>query len=191
MKGRYLKMKKIISVMFALMMLVGLMVPVMSNAESTDGHDVMYVVCANGKTLNVREAPSKSSKLLYRVENGSKLEIAEPESDGWVLVRQGDKPYGFVMTKFLQAKKPYKYDLTERADDFKAVTPYTVTAKARGKNTDESVGLRTQPTKKSASIRRLMAGDQLQVIEVGKTWSKVIDPQTGATGYVANDYMIR
>ena len=36
-----------------------------------------------------------------------------------------------------------------------------------------------------------MAGDKLQVIEVGKTWSKVIDSQTGLTGYVANDYMMR
>ena len=107
-----------------------------------------------------------------------------------MLVRQDGKPYGFVMTKYLKAK-PNKYMATEKASDFQAVNPYTVTAKARGKNTAESVGLRIEPTKKAAMIRRLMAGDQLQVIEVGKLWSKVIDPQTGRTGYVANDYMIR
>ena len=184
-------MKKIATGICALMLAVGVMVPVMSNAENPDGHSVMYVDCANGGPLMVRYSPTKNSKVLYRAANGSKLEIAEPSSDGWVLVRQDGKPYGFVMTKFLKGNKPNKYALTEKASDFKAVTPYTVTAKARAKNTNESVGLRTQPTKKSAAIRRLMAGDQLQVIEVGKTWSKVIDPQTGLTGYVANDYMMR
>ena len=178
-------MKKIATGICALA--VGTMVPVISNAAS-----YAYVDCANGGALNVRDNPTKNSPVLYRAANGSKLEVsAEPTSDGWVLVRQDGKPYGFVMTKFLKSNKPNKYALTEKASDFKAVTPYTVTAKARAKNTNESVGLRTQPTKKSAAIRRLMAGDQLQVIEVGKTWSKVIDPQTGLTGYVANDYMMR
>ena len=40
----------------------------------------------------------------------------------------------------------------------------------------------------SQAIRRLAAGDSLQVIARGKVWSKVMDPLTGKTGYVANDY---
>ena len=191
MKGRFSKMKKMVSVMFALMMLVGLMVPVMSNAENPNGHKMMYVVNSDGRSLNVHENPSNDSAILYRAENGSKLRIGEPAADGWVMVRQGDKACGYVMTKYLQAKKPGKYDLTERKDEIKAVNPFTVTAKARGRKTAESVGLRTLPTKKSASIRRLYAGDRLEVFAVGKTWSMVLDPKTGLTGYVANDYMIR
>ena len=66
---------------------------------------------------------------------------------------------------------------------------YTVIAKARNSKTEESVGLRVKPSKKSTAIRRLMAGDTLTVIAVGKTWSKVKDPETGKTGYVANDYI--
>ncbi|MBQ6563411.1 MAG: SH3 domain-containing protein, partial [Clostridia bacterium] len=52
-------------------------------------------------------------------------------------------------------------------------------------------GLRVSPNKTAKSIRRLAAGDVLQVIATGKTWSKVVDPATGRTGYVANDYMVR
>ena len=46
-----------------------------------------------------------------------------------------------------------------------------------------------KPNKTSQSIRRLMAGDQLQVIAVGKTWDKVVDLTTGQTGNVASAYM--
>ena len=49
--------------------------------------------------------------------------------------------------------------------------------------------LRVKPNKTSQSIRRLTAGDQLQVIAVGKTWDKVVDLTTGQTGYVASAYM--
>ena len=94
-----------------------------------------------------------------------------------------------MMTKFLKSTKPGKYDLNERSDDFKKVKSYTVIAKARNSKTEESVGLRVKPCKKSNAIRRLMAGDTLTVIAVGKTWSKVKDPETGKTGYVANDYI--
>ena len=38
-------------------------------------------------------------------------------------------------------------------------------------------------------IRCLAAGDELTVVAVGKTWSKVVDTATGRTGYVANDYI--
>ena len=55
--------------------------------------------------------------------------------------------------------------------------------------TSSKVGLRVKPSKKSNAIRRLMAGDTLTVIAVGKTWSQVKDPETGKTGYVANDYI--
>ena len=43
----------------------------------------------------------------------------------------------------------------------------------------------------SAMVSLLAAGDELQVIAVGRVWSRVIDLTTGQTGYMANDYMIR
>ena len=47
-----------------------------------------------------------------------------------------------------------------------------------------------KPNKTSTAIRRLMAGDQLQVIARGQVWSQVMDPVTGKTGFVANDYIM-
>ncbi len=48
-----------------------------------------------------------------------------------------------------------------------------------------------KPNKTAQAIRRLTAGDELKVIAVGNTWSRVIDLTTGKTGYVANDYIER
>ena len=185
-------MKKFVSIMFALMMVLGLMIPVMSGAESADGHDKMIVSCSNGNKLNVRDMPSaKIGKLLYRVENGKTLTILHDETTpaGWAKVRYGSKETGYVMTKYLRANKSEKFEKLENETDFKAVTPYIVAAKARGNHTTQSVGLRIAPTKNSDAIRRLNAGDRLQVLEVGNEWSKVVDLKTGSTGYVANDYI--
>ena len=46
------------------------MVPVFGSAESVSGHSSMYVYCANGKRLNVREEPSLHADRLFRLENG-------------------------------------------------------------------------------------------------------------------------
>ncbi len=184
-------MKKILSVAIVLMMLLGLMIPVIASADTAVG--TLWVNCADGKRLNVRAEPRKNSKLLYRVESGKSVTaLATPVAvKGWTYVRQEGKAAGWVMTKFLQGNKPGKYEVTERSDNFVKVTAYTVTAKAINKNSDHSVGLRVKPNKTASAIRRLTAGDKLQVVAVGKTWSKVVDLATGRTGYVANDYIAR
>ena len=185
-------MKKFVSIMFAVMMIVGLMIPIMSSAESVEGQDIMYVATRKGRMLNIREQPSQSSRILYRVGSGKVLKILHDEEtpEGWAKVQRGNKTVGYAMTRFLKAKKGQtSYYVTESKDDFRAVEAYTVTALPRGKNTSQSVGLRAEPNKNSAAIRRLTAGDRLEVVEVGNVWSKVVDLKTGKTGYAANNYL--
>ena len=180
-------MKKVISIMLAVMTLMGLMIPVFAGAEG----NIRYVNCEDGKRLNVRE--TANGKIAYRIECGTQVEImptvAAPA--GWAYVRvDGHTNGGFVMTKFLVSSKPGENEITERSDHFVPVTPYTVKAKALNSRTEQSVGLRVSPNKTSRAIRRLAAGDTLQVIARGNTWSRVVDPTTGETGYVANAYMV-
>ena len=186
-------MKKILSIAIVVLMAIGLMIPVFASAETAAPGQSLWVNCADGKRLNVREAPNKGSKLLYRVECGTKLEVVASSSTakGWICVKASGKPVGYVMSQFLQASKPGKYEITERSDNFRAVSAYTVTAKALNAQSDKSVCLRAKPNKTASSLRRLTAGDKLQVLAVGKTWSKVKDLTTGRTGYVANDYIAR
>ncbi len=186
-------MKTVLKILAVLMVVLSLLVPVFASAASAknvEGHEYMWVNCENGKTLNVREEPSTKAKVLYTVECGTQLIVVSDYNGEWACVYQARKRVGYVMTKFLVYEKPGKYEITEREDNFKVLDrPYTVTALARGKNTTESVGLRVKPNKTSKMVRRLQAGDTLTVIEVAKTWSRVIDDLTGETGYVANDYI--
>ena len=178
-------MKKLIAIAIVLVTVFALTIPALAENEGF-GID-MWVNCANGKTLNVREAPSTNSRTITRLPCGTKVHVDYSCGNGWVAI--SDYHFsGYVQAKFLVASKPGKYEITERDDNFVAVN-YLATAKALNANTDRSVGLRVKPNKTSGAIRRLSAGDRLEVIARGKTWSKVVDMQTGRTGYVANDYV--
>ena len=171
-----------------LMMVVGLMIPVFASAEG----ETLWVNCENGKTLNLRVEPSKSARKIKGLECGTKVTVlpVSNETEGWTCVRANGKD-GWVMSKFLVARKPGKYEITEREDNFHDVTNYTVSAQPLKGQPEKSVCLRVKPNKTSKSIRRLASGDQLTVVAVGKTWSKVVDTATGRTGYVANDYIAK
>ncbi len=181
-------MKKLISAIMILVTVFALMIPAFADTASSGYGKDMWVNCADGYRLNVREEPSTGAKLLTRYDCGTKVEILTDCGNGWVYVTNG-KTSGYVMKKFLQEKKPGKYEITERSDHFVSVVPYIVCAKPLNDKTDASVGLRVKPNKTSQAIRRLEAGDQLEVIERGNVWSKVVDLRTGMTGYMANDYM--
>ena len=108
-------MKKFVSIMFAVMMIVGLMIPIMSSAESVEGQDIMYVATRKGRMLNIREQPSQSSRILYRVGSGKVLKILHDEEtpEGWAKVQRGNKTIGYAMTQFLKATKPIQYKVPE------------------------------------------------------------------------------
>ena len=182
-------MKKLIAIAIVLVTVFALTIPALAENEGF-GID-MWVNCANGKTLNVREAPSTNSRTITRLPCGTKVHVDYSCGNGWVAI--SDYHFsGYVQAKFLVSSKPGKYEITERDDDFVSLkNPYMVSAKALNGKTDRSVGLRVKPNKTSGAIRRLNAGDRLQVIARGKTWSKVVDMQTGRTGYVANDYILK
>ena len=182
-------MKKMISIAVILVTVFALMIPAFASAGAY-GTD-MWVNCADGKRLNLRMEPSTNGALITRFNCGTKVEVTEDLGNGWVHVVT-DEFCGYVMKKFLVSSKPGKYEITERDDNFVAVKhPYIVTAKALNNRTESSVGLRVKPNKTARAIRRLDAGDQLEVIAKGRTWSQVIDLRTGRTGYVANDYLQR
>ncbi|MBR2822383.1 MAG: SH3 domain-containing protein [Clostridia bacterium] len=179
-------MKKLMTIALAVMMLLGLMVPMLASAEG----ETMWVNCPNGKTLNLRVEPSQNARKLKQLECGTKVTVlpVSNETAGWTCVRANGKD-GWVMTKFLVDTKPGKYEITERDDNFRDVDHYTVSAQPLKGHDEKSVCLRVKPNKTAKSIRRLASGDMLTVVAVGKIWSKVVDNTTGSTGFVANDYI--
>ena len=137
-------MKKILSIVMILVTVLALMVPAFASAEEYSGVD-MWVNCDNGKTLNVREEPRTGSRVITRLECGTKVHVDYFTGDGWAAI--SDYHFsGYVQAKFLVSEKPGKYEITEREDDFVAVKePYLVSALARSAKSDSSVGLRVCP----------------------------------------------
>ena len=184
-------MKKILSVAIVLMMLLGLMIPVFSSAETAP--QTVWANRLDRRCINVHASADVDSRILYRVDCGTRMEIvpSDQQAKGWLLVRKDGKDAGWVKKKFLMDRKPGKYDYTEKEENFRNVDAYTVTAVALNAKTSKSVCLRSAPNKISDSIRRLTAGDTLKVVAEGNTWSRVVDAVTGETGYVANDYIAK
>lgn len=182
-------MKKTLCVLLAVLTLALAVAPAMAVINYPEFCDVMYVNCANGKTLNMRKTPGGDKML--SLENGTKVYVSrEFMSMEWSEIYLENGKHGYVKTEFLQEKKPGKYDITERDDNFvEFKRPYIVTAKALNNKTDKSVGFRKKPNKQAASWCRLEAGDELLAVAGGKIWLKVIDRETGKTGYVAEDYV--
>jgi hypothetical protein len=144
----------------------------------------------NTSWLKAHDKPSYSATVVDSYRRDFAVTIAQRYDNGWAKVRF--RPGGaavYVQTKYLQAGQLGKYQATENLQNFVAVNPYTVIAKALNARTGKSVGLRPVPSKASQEIRRLQAGDQLHVIARGSVWSQVVDLRTGKTGYVANDYV--
>lgn len=181
-------LKKVTGILLIIATLFLTVAPALARGNDLSLLDIAYVNCADGKRLNVRTSPN--GEIDCRLDCGTKVYILEYLRNGWAEITTDNGTWGYVKTEFLQEKKPGKYEITEREDNFRNVRKtYIVTAKALSKKSDKSVGLRVKPNKTAKAIRTLSAGDELEVLAKGSTWLKVRDLETGRTGYVAKDYV--
>ena len=95
-------MKKILSIAIVVLMALGLMIPVFASAATADPGQTLFVNCADGRRLNVRQAPNKNAKMLYQVECGTKLEVLAggEAAKGWIYVKANGKAAGYDALAF-------------------------------------------------------------------------------------------
>ena len=178
MKERYIIMKKALGIVVVLMMVVGLMVPVFASAESVKGHSAMYVYCANGKRLNVRETPSKQGGLLFRLESGTKVSILSDAGNGWAKVSCNGRE-GFVSTSFLRSKQITATQ--KKTSAFKAFSAKVYS------NNGKKVNMRVSANIKADRIAQLEGSTAIQVIGQTGDWYKI--RWANATGYMMKKYV--
>ena len=144
-------MKKVISLILAMMLLVLFTSAVMSESQGTD----MYVYTKNGKPLNVRSSMSTEddNNIIGSLKYGTKV-VTYGHQDGWAIIDYGNTT-GYIMYRFLVKEKPDPYTgsnssssaSTQKKTSFstkdastvaqlntlvasaKIVTPYTVTVR--------------------------------------------------------------
>ena len=115
-------MKKFVSIIVAIIALFLAVAPAMADFGNydTDLLNPTWVNTPDGKNLNVRETPN--GKIMCRLTPGTMAYILNI-NENWTEIVMKNGKTGFVKTKFLQEGKPGKFEITEREDNFKSVTP--------------------------------------------------------------------
>ena len=200
-------MKKIFSLMLAIMLLVLLVPASISESQGTD----MYVCTKNGKPLNVRSSMSTEddSNIIGSLKYGTKV-ITYGHQNGWAMIDYGNTT-GYIMYRFLVKEKPAPYtssastapaqkntsfstkdastvaQLNTLIASAEFVTPYTVTV--RPARASGWVYLRWFPSKSAETLASFPANYELTVIAELKDWYQVSDPESGKVGFVYKSYV--
>ena len=176
------------------------------NADPTQWPKTMYVYTENGFPLNVRSEPAiRKNNKIGEIEFGAEVIV-----EGYVVVntdwsvirfKKGPDGLGYVMNRFLVAKKPVKSQkqkaAEKKANDDKLneqlssaqVFEKPFMAKIRATRTSGWINFRVGPAATTQRIASLEDGHSLKVVGMTKDWYQVVDMVSGKTGYVHKSYV--
>lgn len=191
-------MKKMLSLVLAL----AIMISVCGALTAAQAEGVLYVNTSNGKSLNLREAPSTDARVLAQIPFGDEFWTFEFVGNGWVYGHWGGQ-FGYVMIRYLSDYKPSHKPVSPTAkptpkEDSDAVKLAKETKSehdiepiyiaVRAARASSWVNFRTGP---SATTKRITSfPDGKELIANGETtnWYRATDPETGKTGYIHKNY---
>ncbi len=192
--------KRILTAFLAAMLIMALCIP----AAMADDAYPMYVYTENGKTLNLRESPSTSAKVLLRIDYGEQVWIFEDLGNGWCYGHWGGQ-FGYMQSRFLVSSKPGPKPTAdtgkESSDDKQALEalnrelktlkaldePFMVSV--RPSRASGRVNFRVGPGTGAARIASFDEGKQLKVVGETKGWYQAVDPDTEKTGFISKNYV--
>ncbi len=195
-------LKRIITVLLAAALLTAFFVP----AGMADDAVRMYVYTENGRTLNLREAPSTSSKVLLQIPYGSEVWISDNLGNGWCYGHYGGE-FGYMQTRFLVSDKPdpaptpSKVTTAPAGDEKKALNELNAELRTlqivsssfmiavRPARTSGWVNFRVGPHTSTARIAAFGEGKQLKVVGQTSSWYQAVDPDTNNTGFISKKYV--
>ena len=194
--------KKLLTLMLAALLMIGIMLPLAANAES-------YVCTPNGGGLNLREAPDSQSQVLLVIPYGDAFYAFEYLGNGWVYGQWGGQ-FGYVQSRYLVSYQPAPYvaptatkapKATATPEDEQAaeeakmrtelksehdVTPFYI--EVRTPRATSWVNFRKGPSKITARLASYPDGQELIVEGETNRWYRARDPQSNVVGYIFKDY---
>ena len=96
--------KKILSLLTAVLLMAGLFIPTMASAATK----TMYVYTENGKGLHIRYEPSTDAEILTDAKFGEKITVKKNLGNGWTAIYWGGDDVFYVQSRFLVKNKPTK-----------------------------------------------------------------------------------
>ena len=198
-------MKKTLSLLLALILVLTAVCIVTTASANTS---VMYVKTPNGKSVNVRSAPSKSAEIIGSAGYGHSVltDWSYAGNDGWTRVVWGSLGDGYIMTQFLTATKPdpYKPSKKQEEQDKKneqKAEQDKLKKEQKSERTVEQyyiviqptrssgwVNFRSGPSKTTSRVASFAGGKELIVNGETDNWYRAQDPETGKTGYIHKNY---
>lgn len=199
--------KKLLPLMLAVMLLVGLMAPLTANAVYE-----MYVYTSNGGALNVREEPNANSKVVGHYAYGEMVPIDHDLGNGWAEVVWGSVP-AFVQTRYLVSFKPgpaptqapvktpkpttspedeaaqEEAKLRTEVASEKDVPPFYI--EVRSPRATSWVNFRKGPSKTTTRLASYPDGQELIVEGETNRWYRARDPESNVVGYIFKDYTVK
>ena len=169
----------------------------------------MWVYTENGGSLNARLTPSYGENVAFQIPYGTAVYVNYHLGNGWTCLNAaGAYDYVYVQTKYLVDYEPEPHkgggggsgggssaatgEWSAIQKEFKAarrVTPYTV--ETRNARSSGFVNMRWAPNKKAELINSYKNGVELEVIAELNEWRQVRDPETGAVGFIRQDFLVR
>lgn len=184
-------MKKKLALLLCATLLLSIMLPLVS-ASAVIGPQWVYT--ENGRSLNLRLYPDKSSKVLIQIPYGTKLTGCEYYNGTWTKVPYKGN-FGYVMTKFLVSSepapkpvpkptaKPTSKPVSNLYSNMVKVNYYVVVAPT---NNASFGNMRWAPAENQPVMCIYYPGYQLKVLYTDGTWSQVLDEATGNCGFMKN-----
>lgn len=187
--------KRSLAMLCVMVMLVTIALPLTALASS-----VKYVYTSNGKSLNMRSAPiSHANNKIASVPYGAKVTVdSYVNSKTWAYVNYSGK-WGYVMTRYLVAKKPADQPVrhtastttasTSNKSEYNGFVTTSYTAIVRSSAPGGFVNLRWAPSKTEAIATRMIDGQKLEVIAQNNSWAQVRVPDTGMVGFIMRAFL--
>lgn len=191
--------KRSISFILVLVLALSICLPALGLANN-----FMYVVTANGKSLNFRTSPhTHSNNKIGNIPFGAQVWVETRINGGeWSYITYNNEK-GYVMSRYLQANKP-THKPTPRPTKKPGTTPTpsssalnfdkfvtaNYTAVVRPSTPSGFVHMRWAPSKQYRVIRDYYAGSQLEIIAQNDTWAQVRDVQTGVVGFMMRAFLV-
>jgi uncharacterized protein YgiM (DUF1202 family) len=176
---------------------------------SGDGIGIGAIVAVSEDGVNVRSEATTDSEIVDSFPAGTQFEIIggpeEGESYTWYEVRGvGDLSdvEGWLVTDFMDVIEPAPAGEQQASSGTEGATPPAATPAAEGEfatgdtvvTTVESLRIRSEPSTEGEAINTLPLGAELTIVGGPEeaedyTWYEVEVTDTGATGWVASDFL--
>ena len=155
----------------------------------------MYVYTSNGKSLNLRDYPSKDGNILTRIPYGAKVSVnLDFTGSSWLNVIYGGYS-GYCMARYIVSSMPGPTPTTtpsptQSSGLYDNFVPYYEAVSVRPSSPGGYVHLRWAPSKQQPVQRDYYNGDTLTVLAQNGTWCQVYDPANNVSGFMMSAFLV-